>query len=217
MLAAHRRQHRGGLLAAHHRDPRVRPHPQEARRIRPPAHRVVARAVGAADHDGQLRHPRAGDRGHHLGAVLGDAARLVVAAHHEPGDVLQEQQRGHALVAQLDEMRALQGGFAEQHAVVGDDADRVAVDAREAGDQRGAVIGLELGELAAVDDAGDHLVHVVGHPRVDGHHVVELGLIGDGVDRRRHVPRRHGPRPERARRCGARCAARRGRRARDGR
>ena len=37
----------------------------------------------------------------------------------------------------------------EQDAVVGDDADRVAVDAREAGDQRGAVARLELVELAS--------------------------------------------------------------------
>ena len=117
--------------------------------------------------------------------MLGDAARLVVAADHEAGDVLQEQQRDLALVAQLDEMRALDRGFAEQHAVVGDDADRVAVDVREAGDQRLAVLGLELVELTAVDDAGDDLVDVVGGPRVDGDDVVELGLVGDRRDRRR--------------------------------
>ena len=197
VLAAHRRQHRGGLLAAHHRDPRVGPHPQEPRRIRAPAHRVVARAVGAADDDGQLRHPRARHRGDHLGAVLGDAARLVVAAHHEARDVLQEQQRDHALVAQLDEMRALHGGFAEQHAVVGDDADGVAVDVRETGDQRAAVLGLELGELASVDDAGDDFAHVVGHPGIDGYDVIELGLVGDAVDRRCDLPRQLRARPER--------------------
>src|SRR6267378_4017197 len=49
-LAADGGQHRGRLLAAHHRDPRIGPHPQEARRIRPSAHRIVTRAVGAADH-----------------------------------------------------------------------------------------------------------------------------------------------------------------------
>src|SRR3954471_21859944 len=53
-LAAHRRQHRRGLLAAHHRDARIRPHPQKPWRIRPSTHRIVACAVRAADDDGQL-------------------------------------------------------------------------------------------------------------------------------------------------------------------
>ena len=60
-------------------------------------------------------------------------------AHHEAGDVLQEDQRDAALVAQLDEVRALERRLAEQDAVVGDDADRVAPDAREAAHQRLAV------------------------------------------------------------------------------
>ena len=47
-----------------------------------------------------------------------------------------------ALVAELDEMRALQRGLREQHAVVGDDADRQAVDMGEAAHQRRAVSGL---------------------------------------------------------------------------
>ena len=96
-----------------------------------------------------LRHLRAGDRGHHLGAVLGDAAGFVFLADHEAGDVLQEQQRNAALAAQLDEMRALQRAFGEQDAVVGEDADRDAVRVRKAGDQRRAVERLELVELAS--------------------------------------------------------------------
>jgi hypothetical protein len=74
---------------------------------------------------------------------------------------------------------ALERGLAEQDAVVGDDADRMAVDAREAGDQGGSVGGLELGEPAAVDHAGDHLAHVVGGAPVGGHHAVELGRVGE--------------------------------------
>ena len=134
----------------------------------------------------------------------------------KPGDVLQEQQRGHAFVAQFDEMCTLERRFAEQHAVVGHDPDRVAVDAGEAGHQRGAVIGLEFGELAAVDDAGDDLVHVVGHARVDGDDVVRA--------RSGRRPRRPSAPPPTAarvaarawRRCGARSAARRGRRGPNG-
>ena len=49
--------------------------------------------------------------------------RLVLLADHEARDVLQEQQRDAALVAELDEVRALQRRFGEQDAVVRDDAD----------------------------------------------------------------------------------------------
>jgi hypothetical protein len=116
--------------------------------------------------------------GHHLGAVLGDAARLVFLAHHVAGDVLQEQQRDAALAGELDEMRRLERGFGEQHAVVGEDRDRVAVQVREAGHQRGAVVGLELVQLRAVDDARDDLAHVVGLARLGRDHAVDfLGRV----------------------------------------
>ena len=68
----------------------------------------------------------------------------------------------------------------EQHAVVGDDPDRMAVDPGEAGDQRRAVLRLELVERAAVHQPGDDLAHVVGRAGVDRHHAVELR----GVDGR---------------------------------
>jgi hypothetical protein len=57
----------------------------------------------------------------------------------KPRDVLQKHQRHLALAAQLDEMRALLRRFAEQNAVVGDDAHRHALDVRKAADQGGAV------------------------------------------------------------------------------
>ena len=64
-----------------------------------------------------------------LAPSLAMPPRLVLAADHEAGDVLQEQQRDAALAAQLDEMRALQRAFREQDAVIADDADRHAPDA----------------------------------------------------------------------------------------
>ena len=63
---------------------------------------------------------------------------LVLPADHEAGDVLQEDQRDAAQVAQLDEVRRLERRLREQHAVVGDDADEEAVQPREAGDERRA-------------------------------------------------------------------------------
>ena len=65
--------------------------------------------------------------------------------------------------AELDEVGPLDRALREEHAVVGHDADRVAVDAGEAAvTSVVAVARLELLEAAAVDDPGDHLADVVG-------------------------------------------------------
>ncbi len=86
-------------------------------------------------------------------------------------------------------MRSLQSGFAEEHPVVGHDPHRVAVYVGERGHQGLAVVGLEFAEFAAVDQAHDDLMHVVGHPRVRRHHVVELRLRARRRDRGSHLPR----------------------------
>src|SRR5438876_12381186 len=77
-VALHRGEDRSRLLPPHHRDAGVRPHPEEARSEGAAAHAVVARTEGAADDHGEFRHPAACDRGHHLGAVLGDTGRSVL-------------------------------------------------------------------------------------------------------------------------------------------
>src|SRR5262249_62014971 len=92
---------------------------------------------------------------YHLGTILGDAARLVLAADHEAGNVLQEQERDAALATQLDEMGALEGRLGEQNAVVGDDADRNSAEMCEPGHQRRAVERLELVEHGAIDQPAD--------------------------------------------------------------
>ena len=153
-------QHGRGDVGAHRGDARVRPGEQEARVEAAAAHAVVAGAERAADDHRQARHARSRHRVHELRAVAGDAAALGLGADHEAGDVLQEQQRDVALVAQLDEMRALERRFGEQHAVVGQDADRIAAPGRGAADQRRAELGLELLQLRIVDQARDHLAHI---------------------------------------------------------
>src|SRR5690348_824230 len=115
-VAPHRRQHVGRLLAAHHRDARIGPRPQEARRIGAAAHGVIAGAETAADDDREFRHVGAGDRGDHLGAVLGDAAGLVFLADHETGDVLEEDERNAALCTELYKVRSFQRALREQDA-----------------------------------------------------------------------------------------------------
>ena len=84
----------------------------------------------------------------------------------KPGDVLHEEDRRVGAVAQRDELRALLRLGREEDAVVGHDADRVAAEGRPAAHQLGAVGLLELLEAGAVDDAGEDLAHVEGHPHV---------------------------------------------------
>ena len=88
---------------------------------------------------------------------------LVLLAHHVPGGVLQEDQGDVDLVGQLDELGRLVGLLGEQHpAVVGQHADRVAVDRGPPGDQAGAVERLELVEAGPVHHPGQHLPGVEG-------------------------------------------------------
>src|SRR5204862_8357921 len=79
---------------------------------------------------------------------------------HEAGDVLQEDERDAALARELDEVRALLRRLGEQHAVVREDADWIALDSRKARDERLAVERLELVEARAVDDAANQLARV---------------------------------------------------------
>ena len=98
-----------------------------------------------------------------IGPVLDDPALFVLLAHHVPGGVLEEEERDVDLVGQLDELGGLVGLLGEEHApVVGQDADRVAVDGGPAGDQTGSVERLELVEARAVDHPGQHLAGVEG-------------------------------------------------------
>ncbi len=117
--AAEVHQHRTADIGAHRAEPRIGPHEHEARAKSAAAHAVIAGAVGSAGHDRVARHAGIRHGIDELGRILGDAAALGIGAHHEAGDVLQEQDRHVALVAKLDEMRALERGVREQHAVVG--------------------------------------------------------------------------------------------------
>ncbi len=169
-----RGQHAGGLFAAHDADAAVRPGEQEPRRIGAAAHAIVAGPETAADQDGELGRFGRSHRGDQLGPVLGDAAGLIFAADHEAGDVLQEHQGNLALAGQFDEVGALERAFRKQHPVIGQDGHWLAPDAGEAADQGGPIERLELVETGAVDDAGDHLAHVIGRAHIGGHDPIEL-------------------------------------------
>ena len=85
-----------------------------------------------------------------------------------------EEQRHLALAAEADEVCALDGAFGEEHAVVGDDADLVAVDPSEAAHERAAVLPLELVELRRVEQPREQLAHVERLTRVARHEAVQL-------------------------------------------
>ena len=102
-------------------------------------------------------------------------------------------QRDAALRAELDEMRALERRFGEQDAVVGEDADGIAVDVGKAGDQGGAIALPELVQPAAVHHAGDHLAHVVRLARVGRHDAVDLLRVEERFLRRGLRPAALGP------------------------
>ena len=87
-------------------------------------------------------------------------------------------------------MGAFEGGFAEQHTVVSHDADRVAVQVGETGDQGVAVVALELGELAGIDEPADDLADVVGLVRLRRDHAVEILGRHGRRSRRPHRPGR---------------------------
>ena len=106
---------------------------------------------------------------------------LVLAPDHEPGDVLEEDERDAALAGELDEVGALERRLAEQDPVVGDDRDGVATDVGEAGHQGLAVERLEVVEPRAVDEPGDDLADRHGAARVGRDRAVQPG--GDAPGR----------------------------------
>lgn len=61
----------------------------------------------------------------------------------------------------IDIVAHLQRRFREQDAVVGYDADLLSVHARETGHDGGAIVLLELVELAGVDQTSDDLAQII--------------------------------------------------------
>lgn len=173
-MLAHRLHDGSELFTTHDAYPGIGPHPKEARRVCPATHTVVSSTVASTDNDGELWDISAGNGCDELGAVLCDAFTLGSGADHEAGNVLEEDQGDAALGAEFDKVSALLAGGGEKNAVVGDDADFVAVDAGEACDESGAVVAFELGEVRAIDDAGDDFTDGKGLAQVSGCDAEEL-------------------------------------------
>ena len=168
----------GRLFPAHDRNARIGPGPQEPRRIGPAAHAVVARAERTADQHRDLGNLGGCDRRDELGAVLGDPGVLVFPAHHEAGDVLEEDERNPAPGAEFDEMGAFERAFGIQDSVARDDADGDAMNMGKPGHERRPVAGLEFVEPGAINDPRDHLPHIIGRSCAGRHDAEQLlGVI----------------------------------------
>ena len=129
-----------------------------------------------------LRHGRLGVGVDELGAAADDAVPLLVGAGQEAGDVDEGQHRHVERVAGAHEPRGLLRRVdveraGELHRLVGDDADRAALDPAEAADDVRREQRLHLEELAVVDDVLDHGVHVVRLVGRVGDERVELAVV----------------------------------------
>ena len=119
-----------------------------------PQHSIIARPVRSANNHRKFRDACVADGHDHLCAIFSDAFVFVFFANHETCDVLQKDQRNSALLTKLDKVRCLQGTFAEQNAVVTDNAHRVTVDARKTGDDRFSIATFEFVKLTAHQQCG---------------------------------------------------------------
>ena len=185
------RQHAGGLVGAHDGALGVGPGEGDELVKGPPAHGVVAGAVGAAEDDDDLGDDGVGHGVDHLGAGADDAALLGVAPDHEAGGVVEEDDGDLALVAIHDEAGGLVGGIVVDDAghlggglgtggagghlaldesfLVGDDAAGVATDGPVAADEGLPEVGFVLVEvrlrsaivITGIHDAGDDVAHFI--------------------------------------------------------
>src|SRR3546814_8157055 len=75
------------------RAPAVGPGEKETWRISPATHAIIACAKAASDQHCHLGRAGSGNRCDQLCAMFGNTLRLIFAANHETGNVLQKQQR----------------------------------------------------------------------------------------------------------------------------
>ena len=100
-----------------------------------------------------------------------------------PGRVAEKEDRQVERVAELHEARGLVGAVAVDRAgeverVVGDDAERAALDARQRGDHAGAEAAAQLEHRAAVGERLDDRAHVVDAQAVLRDDVAQPTLVG---------------------------------------
>src|ERR1035437_3991421 len=168
-----------GTLGAHHGDLGRGPGDVEIGADVLAAHDVVRAAVGLAGDDREFGHRRLAVGVEQLGAMADDAAVLLGRPGQEARHINEGDDGDVKGIAEADETSAFHRCVDVQGAgaalwLVGTQPHRVAAETGKAGDQVGPKEGLSLQELAVVEDAPDHIVHVVGHTGAVRHHRLEL-------------------------------------------
>ena len=140
-------------------------------------------------------HRRFGKRVQQLRAVLDDAAVLLHGAGQKSGHVLERDERNVERVAEPHEPRAFDRRVdveraGEHRRLVGDDADRPAVEPREADDDVPRVVLVHLEKVAIVGHRVNQIEHVVRLIRRRRHQAIErrilaVGRIAGSLARRR--------------------------------
>ncbi len=87
--------------------------------LRDVPHAVISRAGTRTKYYRELWYFRTCNRRDQLRTVLGNAAPFGLGADHEAADVLEKEQGDTTLAAKLNKVRAFEGGFGEEDAVVG--------------------------------------------------------------------------------------------------
>src|SRR5208337_4058473 len=117
----------------------------------------------ARDH-GNLRHRGLGKGVQQLGAVSDDSAELLLRAGQKSGNVFEGDERNVEAIAETHEARALDAGFDVEHAgkirrLIGDNADRLSIQAGKADHDVLRVVLLNLKEVGVVHDRMNHVLN----------------------------------------------------------
>src|SRR4051794_35007857 len=150
-------------------------------------HDDVRPTIRLAQGDGYAGGRRDAERAQQRRAVADHTRLLLADAGQEAGGVDEDDERHAEAVAQVDEPGALLRGLRVQAAaevvrLVGDDADRRALDQGQADHEVARPARAELEHLARVDDARDHVADVVDLAVALGQH--GAGVAGGRVARR---------------------------------
>ena len=146
-----------------------------------PHHRVRP-AIGLANGDGHLRNIGLDNGVEEPAAALDDAVLLLLHTGQEAGGVDDEHQGHVERVAEPYETRSLVRGLnvdrpRHHHRLVGDHADRPAVDAGETGDHRLTGLGGDVKEVTVIEDPQQNVVHIVGGVVSVRHDAVEFEIF----------------------------------------
>ncbi len=191
-----------GAFRSHHRDLRGRPRVVEVGPNVLARHDAIRAAVRLARDHRDLRHGRFREGEQQLGTVADDAAVFLHRAGQEAWHVFEGDERNVERIAEAHEPRALHRRVdveraGEHRRLVRDDANRPAVQAREAHQDVLRVMLMHFEEVALVHYRMDHVQHVVrlvGRRRDEPveHLVLPVGRVVRGAPRRIvEVVRRH--------------------------